>query len=117
MTLHAHTSPISLTSHTWLYLWLQVKPSDPCALAGYLQININRGQTWKKRWLTIHDSGLLYAFKNFKDQTVLGCLQLKRYSALATVKGDDIVKPNTLKLYNARRTYYLQADNTDAMAR
>ena len=96
---------------------LSVKPSDPCALAGYLQLNINRAQLWKKRWLTIHDNGVLYSFKNFKDQTVLGSLQLKRYYAQATIKGDDIYKPNTLKLYNARRTYYLQADNADAMTR
>ena len=48
---------------------------------------------------------------------MLGCLQLKRYSAQATMKGDDVFKPNTLKLYNARRTYFLQADNSDAMSR
>ena len=48
---------------------------------------------------------------------MLGSLQLKRYSAAATMKGDDVFKPNTLKLYNARRTYFLQADNADAMSR
>ena len=48
---------------------------------------------------------------------MLGCLHLKRYVATATVRGDDVCKANTLKLQNQRRTYFLQTDNADAMAR
>lgn len=52
-----------------------------------------------------------------QESTVLGSLPLKRFSTSPTSKSDDVHKTTTFKVFNARRTYYMQADNADAMAR
>ena len=68
------------TLYIVLVLYLQVAASDPAKVAGFLQLSTNKGKSWAKRWVTVHQDAMLYTFKTHKVRADKGVNKLAKYN-------------------------------------
>ena len=43
---------------------------EPGVVSGYLLLSADKGHSWNKRWMVVHNNAMMYCFKTNKVQTV-----------------------------------------------
>lgn len=90
---------------------LEVHPSDPSVISGYLQLKA-RSRTWIPRWFSLHDDFVLYSFRSHEDDRALTSMPVPGYTVSLPEKGDNVDgRENVFKVFHKKKVYYFQAAN------
>lgn len=90
---------------------LDVMPSDPAVVSGYLQLKA-RSRFWVQRWFSLLDDFVLYSFNSHLDEVALTAMPLPGYTVGLPDKSDNVDgRDNVFKLFHKKKVYYFQAAN------
>ncbi|XP_070142481.1 uncharacterized protein kmr isoform X7 [Drosophila kikkawai] len=91
-------------------------PSTPVTLSGWLHKQGSDGlKVWRKRWFVLAEY-CLYYYKGPEEEKLLGSVLLPSYRVSACLPEDKIYRKFAFKCeHQNMRTYWLAADNSEAM--
>ncbi|KAH8360121.1 hypothetical protein KR093_010867 [Drosophila rubida] len=91
-------------------------PTTPVTLSGWLHKQGSDGlKVWRKRWFVLAEY-CLYYYKGPEEEKLLGSVLLPSYRVSACLPEDKIYRKFAFKCeHQNMRTYWLAADNADAM--